>query len=131
MHVRRWLAAAPALKEVTGNPIAYFKLRPARADLDHLAGVVRQRDDVLTHRYAIAAARNAKITKIKRASFHLDKNLAIGRLGIGMLDFDQSIDAGAALWQLVRSHVVLGIATATDSFFLEGAAGAVVRAETG
>jgi len=47
VHVRRRLAAAPALEKIARNTVADFKLRHAWTGLDHLAGAVRQRNHVL------------------------------------------------------------------------------------
>jgi len=42
-------------------------------------------------------APNERATEIEGAGLNFHHDLAIGRLGIGPLDFDQRIDAGAAL----------------------------------
>jgi hypothetical protein len=39
-----------------------------------------------------------------RLNFHDD--LTVGGLGIGSLDFDHRINAGAAFWQLIGTHAV-------------------------
>jgi hypothetical protein len=49
---------------------------------------------------------DTEVAKIERAGRDLDQHLAIGRLGIGPLDLDQGVDAGAAFRQLVGSHVL-------------------------
>ena len=86
VHVGRRFAAGPALKEISGDAIAGFDPRDAGADLDHFAGAVRQRDDVLAHRHAVAAAHDAEIAEIERAGVDLDQHLAMRRFGIGTLD---------------------------------------------
>ena len=99
------LAARPALKEIAGDAIARLRrgCTPG-SDLDHFAGAIRQRNDVLAHRHAITAAHDAEIAEIKRAGFDLDQNLAMAGLGIGTLDLDHRFDAGAALGDLIGSH---------------------------
>src|ERR1700733_197787 len=96
MHIGRRLAALPALKEITGDAIAGLEAADAGPDLDHLAGAIRQRDDVVPHRHAVRAANNAEVAEIKRASLDLDQDLTMARLGIGTLDRRERLDTGAA-----------------------------------
>src|SRR5271156_2680524 len=72
MHFGRWLPADPALKKVAGDAVANLKAPHTGADLDHLAGAIRERDDIFAYRHPVAAARNAEIAEIERAGFDLD-----------------------------------------------------------
>ena len=77
LHVWRRLAARPALEEAAGDLVADLYARDAGADLDHLAGAVGQRDDVVAHRHAVGAAHDAEIAEIERAGRDLDQHLAM------------------------------------------------------
>src|SRR5262245_37116327 len=106
LHVGRRLAAGPALEEVAGDLVANLDARDPRADLDHLAGAVRQRNDIVVHRQAIGAAHDAEIAEVDRAERHLDQHLAVRRLWIWPLDLAERIDACAALRQLPCTHEI-------------------------
>src|SRR5271156_325313 len=106
MHVGGGFAARPALKEIGGDAVANLEAPHAGADLDHFAGAIRQRYDILAHRHPVAAARNAVITEIERAGFDLDENLPVGRIGVGPIDLGERLDTGAALRQLIGSHEI-------------------------
>ena len=108
VDVGRRLAAGPALEKVAGDAVAGFDPGDAGPDFDDFAGAVRQRDDVLPHRHAVAAAHDAEIAEIERAGAHFDQDLAMARfVWIGPLDLGERLDAGAALRQLIGSHVLL------------------------
>jgi hypothetical protein len=93
------------LEEAAGDFMADLNARDAGTDLHHLAGTIRQRNDVVTHRHSVGAAYDAEIAKIERARRDLDQYLPVRRLRIRSLDFDQRIDAGAALQQLISTHI--------------------------
>ncbi len=107
LHVGRRLAAGPALEEIAGDLVADLHARDAGADLDHLAGAVRQRNDVFLRRHAVGAAHDAEIAEVERAGRDLDQHLAVAGLRLRPLDLGQRVDAGAALRQLIGTHVVL------------------------
>ena len=98
------LAAAPALKEISGNAIASLHPRHAWTDFDHFTSAVRKRDEVFAHRHPIAAPRNGEIAEIERARLYLDQHLPMGGLGVGAIDLDERFDPGAALGQLIGAH---------------------------
>ena len=98
------LAAGPALEETAGNLVAGFCAGDAGADFNHFAGAVGQRNEIFADRRAIAAAHNAEIAKIERTGNDFHQHLAVKRLRHRPIDFDQRLDAGAALGQLIRTH---------------------------
>ena len=106
LHIRGGLAAGPALEEAAGDLVTDLHAGDAGTHLDHLAGAVGQGDDIVAHRHPVCAAHDAEIAEVERARRDLDQHLAIGRLGIGALDLDQRVDAGAAFWQLIGTHVL-------------------------
>jgi len=97
VDIGRRLAAGPALKEAAGDAIADLHAGDTRTDLNNFPRAVRQRNEVLAYRHPVGAAHNAEITEIERAGLNFHHDLAIGRLGIGPFNFNQRIDAGAAL----------------------------------
>src|ERR1017187_5751552 len=98
------LAGGPTLEEAAGHLVADLDALDAGANLHHLAGTVGQRDDVVGDWHAVGAAHDTEIAEVERAGCDLDQHLAIGRPGIGPLDLDQRVDAGAAFWQLIGTH---------------------------
>ena len=85
-------AAGPALKKIAGDAVAGLDSGDAGANFDHLAGAVRQRNDLLPHWHAIAAADDAEIAEIERAGAYFDQYLAMAGLWrIGPLDSRQRI----------------------------------------
>src|SRR6516165_9300463 len=107
VRVGRWRATAPALKEISGNVVANFHSRHPGTSLDHFTGAVRQRDEVVAYRHAIATAGNSEIAEIERGCFHLYQDLPIGGLGIGPIALSEGFDPGAAFRQLIGAHVFL------------------------
>src|SRR5215831_3784553 len=104
VDIGRRLATGPALKEAPGDAVADPHAGDTGTDLDDFPRAIRQRDEVLAHRHPVGPAHNAEIAEIERAGLNFHHDLAIGRLGIGPLDFDQRIDAGAAFRQLIGMH---------------------------
>ncbi len=113
-----WVSAA------IGPPIQRWKKQPATrspaltrvtpvADLDHLAGAVRERNDVRLHRHAVGAEHDRQIAEIERAGRDLDQHLARPRLRRGQIDLDQGVDAGA-LRQLIGAHGVSSCVVGVD-----------------
>src|SRR5215472_13491299 len=76
-------AGAPPLEEISGNVVANFHSRHPRTGLNHFAGAVRKRDEIVAYRHAIATAGNSEIAEIERACLHLHQHLPISGLGIG------------------------------------------------
>src|SRR5262249_43151110 len=125
VDIGRRLATDPTLKEASGDAVADRHAGDPGTDLDHFPCAIRQRNEVLAHRHSVSAAHNAEIAEIEGAGLNFHHDLSIGRLGIGSLDFDQRIDAGAAFRQLIGPHAFL-------SMKLRAAApGASVELETG
>ena len=116
LHVGRRLAARPALEEVAGDLVADLDAGDAGADLDHFAGAVRQRNDVVAHRHAVGAAHDAEIAEVERAGRDLDQHLAMAGRRLRPLDLGQRVDAGAALGQLIGTHVLLPTSCSRNSF---------------
>src|ERR1700724_1535271 len=82
----------------------FTRVTPA-PHLRHLAGAVGKRDDIIPNRHPVGAAHDAEIAEVERTRHDLNQHLAIGWLGIGALDFDQRLDAGATFRQLIGTHV--------------------------
>src|SRR4029078_8091159 len=101
------LAARPALEEISGNLVADLDPRDAGADLDHLTGDIRQRNDIVAHRQAICAAHDAEVAEVERPERDLDQHLAVRRFWIRPFDLAERIDASATLRQLPCTHVIL------------------------
>ena len=102
LHVGRRLAARPALKEAAGNAVADLYPGDAGADLDHFAGAVGQRNDVVAHRHAVGAAHDAEIAEIERAGRDLDQDLAVRRLRLRQIDPDHAIRCRRRPWAIDR-----------------------------
>ncbi len=83
VHLRPRLAAGPALEETAGDPVAGLHARDAGADLDHFAGAVGQRNEIVAHRHAVGAAHDAEIAKIERTGCDLNQHLPVLRLRLG------------------------------------------------
>jgi len=81
------LAAQPCLHENPGNPIARLHARDIGADFHHLAGAIRQRDQVFRRRAAaVAAGGDHQVTIIQAGGAHAHQGLAarrVGRVGLG------------------------------------------------
>src|SRR6185437_5871560 len=115
------LAAGPTLKEITGNAVPGFYARDPGANFDDFAGAIRQRDDLLAHRHAVAAADDAEIAEIERAGAHLDQHLTMaGLCRIRPLDPRQRFDPGAALRQFISFHGVLSLSASQRCPVLPG-----------
>ena len=84
-------------KKAPGDTVAYLHAGGTGTDLDDFPRPIRERNEVLAHRHPVGTAHNAEIAEIEGAGLNFHHDLAIGRLGIGPLDLDQRIDAGAAL----------------------------------
>src|SRR5580700_9652131 len=104
LHVLARLAARPALEEAARDFVADFYARDARADLDHLAGAVGQRHDLVAHRHAISAAHDAEVAEIERTGRHLDQHLTVLRFWFRQIDAGHRFYTGAALRQLIGTH---------------------------
>src|SRR5262245_25557833 len=104
MDLGRRLSSGPTLEEASRDAVADRHTRDARTGLDDFSRAVRQRNEVLANRHAVAASHNAEIAEIERASLNFHQDLPIGRLGLWPLDFDQRLDAGAPLRQLIGTH---------------------------
>ena len=94
------------MEEAAGDLVADLHARDAATYLDHLTGAVGKRDDIVANRHPVGAAHDAEIAEVERTRHDLDQHLAIGRLRIGALDFDQGVDAGTTFWQLIGMHVL-------------------------
>ena len=106
VHVRGRLAGGPALEEAAGHLVADLNPLDAGADLDHLAGAVGQRDDVVGNWHTVGTTHDTEVAEVERAGHDLDQHLAIGWLRIGPLNLDQRVDAGTAFRQLIGTHVL-------------------------
>jgi len=101
VRVGHRLAADPALKKIAGDAVADFDTGDA-GPISITSPAVRQRDDVVAHRHAVAAARDAKIAEIERAGFDLDQNLTVAGLGFATLDLRKRLDAGRRPWAIEK-----------------------------
>ncbi len=106
VHMRPGFAGRPALKETAGDLVARFHPQHAGADLDHLAGAVGQRNQILAYRHAVAAAHDAVVAEVQRAGGDFDQHLPVKRFRHRPLDNRQRIDAGAAFGQLIGTHTL-------------------------
>ena len=104
LHILARLAARPALEEAARDLVADLHTGDARADLDHLAGAVGQRHDLVAHRHAVGAAHDAEVAEIERAGRHLDQHLAVLRFRLRQIDAGHRFDTGAAFRQLIGTH---------------------------
>ena len=120
MHRGAPVAAGPALEEAARDLVAGLNAGDAGPGLDHLAGAVGKGDEIVSHRHAVGAAHDAEIAEVERTRRDLDQHLAIGRLGIGPLDLDQRIDAGAAFRQLIGTHSFLRYGAGRPAFSFGG-----------
>ena len=51
--------------------------RDARADFDHFAGAVGQRNKIIPHRHAVAAAHDAVVAEVQRTGGDFDQHLPV------------------------------------------------------
>src|ERR1700733_14147218 len=106
LHILARLTARPALEEAARDLVADLYTGDARADLDHLAGAIGQRHDLVAHRHAIGAAHDAEIAEIERAGSDLDQHLTVLRFRLRQIDASERFDSPAALLQLIGAHAL-------------------------
>ena len=101
---RHHVAAEPALHEGRAHPVPELDPAHVRAHRGHLAGAVRQRDEVgHSAARAVAAGRHHQVPVVQRPGAHPELHLATLRLGRGRLRQGQVIDA-LGFRQAIEAH---------------------------
>src|SRR5271155_1625727 len=105
--LRVHLAARPALKKAPGYFVADLDAGDAGADFDYLAGAVGKWNEIILHRHAVSTARDAKVAEIERTGGDFDQSLPVLRFRHRLINHGQRVDPGAALGQLIGTHLTL------------------------